>query len=107
LLDRNEKKKEDGKYIKGMGKWMREQTEKGLQEQLPSMKNSTKSDDPRLLKMTDGSIYSILVEKASGQTKVADKLYYLLNKKDMFHTKDELLTFVKTLNQNEINDLIN
>jgi hypothetical protein len=104
---RNEKKKEDGKYIKGMGKWMREQTEKGLQEQLPSMKNSTKADDPRLLKMTDGSIYSILLEKVSGQTKQADKLYYLLNKKEMFTSKGELLSFVTSLNQREINDLIN
>ena len=104
---RNEKKKEDGKYIKGIGKWMREQVEKGLEDKLPSMKNSTKSDDPRLLKMTDGTIYSILQEKVKGQTKLADKLYYLLNRKDMFSSKDELLTFVLTLNQTEINDLIN
>lgn len=104
---RNEKKKEEGKYIKGLGKWMREQIEKGLEEKLPSMKNATKADDPRLLKMTDGSIYSILLQKSSGQTKVADKLYYLLNKKEMFTNKEELLTFVRTLNQTEINDLIN
>jgi hypothetical protein len=104
---RNEKKKDEGKYIKGMGKWMREQCEKGLEEKQPSMKNSTKADDPRLLKMTDGSIYSILLEKVSGQTKQADKLYYLLNKKEMFTSKGELLSFVTSLNQREINDLIN
>jgi hypothetical protein len=104
---RNEKKKDEGKYIKGMGKWMREQSEKGLEEKQPSMKNSTKADDPRLLKMTDGSIYSILLEKVSGQTKQADKLYYLLNKKEMFTSKGELLSFVTSLNQREINDLIN
>ena len=104
---RNEKKKDEGKYIKGMGKWMREQSEKGLEEKQPSIKNSTKSDDPRLLKMTDGSIYSILLEKVSGQTKQADKLYYLLNKKEMFTSKGELLSFVTSLNQREINDLIN
>jgi hypothetical protein len=96
-----------GNTSKEWGKWMREQIEKGLEEKQPSIKNSTKSDDPRLLKMTDGSIYSILLEKVSGQTKQADKLYYLLNKKEMFTSKGELLSFVTSLNQREINDLIN
>ena len=104
---RNEKKKDEGKYIKGIGKWMREQIEKGLEEKLPSIKNNTKSDDPRLLKMTDGNIYSILQYKVNGETKLADKLYYLLNRKDMFSSKEELLSFVKDLKKEEINDLIN
>lgn len=104
---RNEKKKDDGKYIKGIGKWMREQKEQGLEEKQPSIKNSTKIDDPRLLKMVDGNIYSQLLGKVSNSTKTADKLYYLLNKKEMFSSKDELSTFVRNLNQQEINDLIN
>jgi hypothetical protein len=104
---RNENKKDDGKYIKGIGKWMREQVEKGLEEKQPSMKNSTKSDDPRLLKMIDGNIYSILLSKVSNSTKAADKLYYLLNRKEMFTNKDEFSSFARNLNQQEINDLIN
>lgn len=104
---RNEKKKEDGKYIKGIGKWMREQIEKGFEEKTPSMKNSTSSDDPRLLKMTDGNIYSILLSKVNYSTRTADKLYYVLNRKEMFSSKEEFINFVRTLNQNEINELIN
>lgn len=103
---RNEKKKDDGKYIKGIGKWMREQSEKGFEEKKPSMNNSTKSDDPRLLKMTDGNIYGILLSKV-GSTRVADKLYYLLNRKDKYSTKEELLSEAKKLNQQRINELIN
>ena len=104
---RNEKKKDDGKYIKGIGKWMREQIEKGLEEKMPSIKNSTSSDDPRLLKMTDGTIYSIISEKVNGSTKEADKLYYALNRKDLFSDKNELMDFVKKLNKEEITNLLN
>lgn len=104
---RNEKKKDDGKYIKGIGKWMREQVEKGFEEQMPSMKNKTSSDDPRLLKLTDGNLYAILLSKTNNSSKMADKLYYLLNRKEMFSSKEELSTFVRNLNQEEINDLIN
>lgn len=104
---RNEKKKDDGKYIKGIGKWMREQIEKGFEETMPSMKNSTKSDDPRLLKHTDGAIYALILTKVNNSTRKADKVYYLLNRKEMFASKDELLSFTKDLNQQEINNLIN
>jgi hypothetical protein len=104
---RNEKKKEDGKYIKGIGKWMKEQMLKGFEEKLPSMKNQTSADDPRLLKLTDGNIYSILLSKTDNSTKLADKIYYLLNKKEKFSSKEELLTVVRTLNKEEINNLIN
>lgn len=104
---RNEKKKDEGKYIKGIGKWMREQVEKGFDEKQPSMNNSTKSDDPRLLKMVDGGVYGIILEKVGNSTRTADKVYYLLNKKEMFQNKQELLLFVKELNHQEINQLIN
>lgn len=104
---RNEKKKEDGKYIKGIGKWMREQVEKGLEDKLPSMKNSTKSDDPRLLKMTDGTIYAVLMDKVEGQSAKADKLYSLFNNKDLFTSKNELLMMIKSLTKDEINNLLN
>jgi hypothetical protein len=104
---RNEKKKDDGKYIKGIGKWMREQVEKGFEESLPSIKNGTKSDDPRLLKHTDGAIYSILLEKTNGSTGMSDRIYQILNKKDDFTNRESLLNFVKGLDRDEINTLIN
>lgn len=104
---RNEKKKDDGKYIKGIGKFMKEQAEKGFEEAAPSIKNSTKSDDPRLLKMVDGNVYSVLLSKVSNSTRTADKLYHLLNKKTLFSTKDELLNYAKELNQTEINHILN
>ena len=104
---RNEKKKDDGKYIKGIGKWMREQVEKGFEESLPSIKNGTKSDDPRLLKHTDGAIYSILLEKTNGSTGMSDRIYQILNKKDDFTNRESLFNFVKGLDRDEINTLIN
>lgn len=104
---RNEKKKDDGKYIKGIGKWMREQVEKGFEESLPSIKNGTKSDDPRLLKHTDGAIYSILLEKTNGSTGMSDRIYQILNKKDDFTNREALLNFIKGLDRDEINTLIN
>lgn len=101
---RNENKNNDGKFIKGIGKWMREQVEKGLEEKLPSVKNSTKSDEPRLLKMIDGTIYSILYEKTDSNI-IAEKIYYRLNLKELFSTREKFLEYVKGLDQEEINEL--
>lgn len=103
---RNEKKKEDGKYIKGIGKWMREQMEKGFETKSPSMKNSTSKDDPRLLQRTDGSVYSAILQKVQNSTQKADKIYNEVNKKDLFNDRDQLLTFIKSLDQQEINDIL-
>ena len=103
---RNENKKDEGKYIKKIGKWMREQIEKGFEESLPSMKNSTKGDDPRLLKHIDGQIYSILLSKVNNSTGKADKIYFMLNKKDNFNDKSEMLNFIYGMDEEEITILL-
>jgi len=90
LYIREEKKKSDGMYIKKMGKWMSEQIEKGLEQQTPSMNNSTKLDDPRLLKFTDGTIYSFILDNVKSTGK-ADKIYSEHNRKDLYSTKEEML----------------
>lgn len=104
---RSENKKDDGKFIKKIGKWMREQIEKGFEESTPSMKNSTNSTDPRLLKLVDGQVYSTILSKVSDSTGKADKIYHQLNRKDIFNDKKELLNFVQSMDKEEINNLLN
>jgi hypothetical protein len=103
---RNEKKKDDGKYIKGIGKWMREQVEKGFEESLPSIKTTAKSDDPRLLKNTDGTIYMMLLDKCNNSTGKADRLYSYLNKKESFSTREAFVKYVKEMDKDEINTIL-
>ena len=104
---RNENKMDEGKFIKKIGKWMREQIEKGFEESMPSMKNSTSSTDPRLLKLVDGQVYSTILNKVSDSTGKADKIYNQLNRKDIFNDKKELLNFVQSMDNQEINNLLN
>ena len=104
---RNENKKDEGKFIKKIGKWMREQIEKGFEDSMPSMKNSTSSTDPRLLKLVDGQVYSTILNKVSDSTGKADKIYNQLNRKDIFNDKKELLNFVQSMDNQEINNLLN
>ena len=104
---RNENKKDEGKFIKKIGKWMREQIEKGFDESTPSMKNSTNSTDPRLLKLVDGQVYSTILTKVLNSTGKADKIYHQLNRKDIFNDKKELLNFVQSMDKEEINNLLN
>ena len=86
---RDEKKNEDGKYIKQLTKWLKEQKDKGIEPKSSKMSNSTKNDDPRLLKHTDGNIYSFLLDKVSS-TSQADKIYHEHNKKELYSTKEEM-----------------
>lgn len=104
---RDEKKKEDGKYIKKMGKWMVEQIEKGLEPKTPSIKNSTNGSDPRLLQRTDGNLYTLILSKVNNKTNLADKIYFKLNRKDLFDNRDQLSNFIKELSHEEINHLLN
>jgi hypothetical protein len=86
---RDEKKNEDGKYIKQLSKWLKEQKDKGIEPKSSKMFNSTNNDDPRLLKLTDGNIYSFILGKVS-TTSAADKIYQQFNKKELFSTKEEM-----------------
>jgi hypothetical protein len=86
---RDEKKNEDGKYIKQLTKWLKEQKDKGIEPKSSKMFNSTNNDDPRLLKLTDGNIYSFILGKVS-TTSAADKIYQQFNKKELFSTKEEM-----------------
>lgn len=95
---RNEKKKEDGKYIKGMGKWMREQVDKGLEDKPTSMKNNTKGDDPRLFKLVHGQLWSS-IETLTKSSKKADELYQKHNKKELYKDAQEMWVGI----MNEIN----
>jgi len=87
---RDEKKNEDGKYIKQLTKWLKEQKDKGIEPKSSKMFNSTKNDDPRLLKLTDGNIYSFILGKVSS-TGQADKIYHQHNKKELYSTKEEMM----------------
>lgn len=86
---RDEKKNQEGQYIKQLSKWLQEQKDKGLEPKKGKMTNSTKSTDPRLLTLTDGNIYSFILSKC-GSTSTADKIYSAHNKKELYSTKEEM-----------------
>ena len=88
---REEKKNNEGKYIKQLSKWLEEQKNKGIEPTKTKMTNSTKNDDTRLLKFTDGNIYSFILSKCDTTSK-ADKTYSEFNKKELFKTKEEMMS---------------
>lgn len=88
---RDEKKNEDGKYIKQLSKWLKEQKDKGIEPKSSKMFNSTKSDDPRLFKHTDGSIYTFILDRVNNSTSRADEIYHKHNKKELYSSKEEMI----------------
>jgi len=86
---REEKKNNEGKYIKQLSKWLQEQKDKGIEPKKGKMTNAAKSSDPRLLTLTDGNIYSFILSKC-GSTSMADKIYSAHNKKELYSTKEEM-----------------
>jgi len=88
---RDEKKNEDGKYIKQLTKWLKEQKDKGIEPKSSKMSNSTKNDDPRLLKHTDGGIYNFILDRTNNSTSRADKVYQEHNKKELYSNKEEMM----------------
>lgn len=102
LYIRNEMKKDDGKYIKKMGKWMREQTEKGLEEKTPSMKTKS-SSTKQTFKYQDGTIYNILETKLGSSTD-ADTVWNTLNIFGL--EKQEFLDIVRTETKESLLEMI-
>jgi hypothetical protein len=91
LYVREELKKNDGMYLKQLTKWLQEQKEKGIEIKPKDFKNKTSNDDHRLLKYTDGSIYTFILEKVGNSTQKADKVYSQFNRKDLYSNKDQMI----------------
>lgn len=99
LYVRKELQNENGKYMKKLSKWMVQQNDKGIQDELLPKK---KPDSKQTFKYTDGIIYGILQEKL-GSTKGIDYIYHILNTSGL--TKEELTNTVKELNKEELLEL--
>lgn len=100
LYVRSESKKEDGKFIKKLSKWMKEECDKGIEEDMIPKK---KSNMPRTFKYTDGNILAILEEKI-GSTKECEYVYHTLNNYGL--TKQEFYSVVKEQTKQELLNLI-
>lgn len=96
---RDENKKDGGKYIKSLSKWLKQQVEKGISKTLKSSPT-----DNRLFQHTDGEIYSIIYDRI-GTTVLTDRIYYQLNDKKLFETKRDLIIFINDLSDEELKTL--
>jgi len=106
LYIREENKNNDGKFIKGIGKWMKEQIEKGLESTSTKSTNSTNNDDLRLLKHVDGTIYNAILEACNNVNRTAEIVYSRLNRKDEFKTKNEFYSYVKGITKDEVDEIL-
>lgn len=88
---REEKKKNEGMYIKQLPKWLREQKEKGILSTMNNTTNLTSTKDERLFKFTNGNVYNRICDIVGGSTTVADKLYHRHNRKDLYSSADEMI----------------
>lgn len=93
-------KKENGKYIKNIGKWLKEQIDGGI-----TIKAKGITDD-RIIHTTDGQVYTKILDFI-GNTKDADKIYHILNSKELFKDKQGLLQFISSTNKQELLQLLN
>ena len=100
LYVRGEMKNEKGQYIKKISKWLKEEIEKGVEEELiPNKKANAK----QTFKYVDGTIYSILQNKL-GSTREADFVWHALNIYGL--NKEELFDLVKTETKENLLEII-
>lgn len=99
LYVRGEMKNNEGKYIKKLSKWLKEETDKGVDDELYKKKSSTKST----FKYTDGNIYSTLQDKLKSSTQT-DKVYHFLNNYGL--SPDEFRELVRTEDKETLLDLL-
>ena len=97
---RNEEKKENGKFIKQLSKWMKEQIEFGIPEEI---KKPVKREK-RLFEMTNAAVWQKINELgfSSNQT---DLIYQLLN--TSLESKEEFVKIIKSSTKEELQSLLN
>jgi hypothetical protein len=96
---RNEEKKENGKFIKQLSKWMKEQIEFGIPEEI---KKPVKREK-RLFEMTNAAVWQKINELgfSSNQT---DLIYQLLN--TSLESKEEFVKIIKSSTKEELQSLL-
>lgn len=102
LYIRNQMKDSNGKFIKNISKWIKEEVDKLKSPQQASKSNGTSTNDERLLMFQDGNITNMISSITKNQA-LADKLYLKLNKKSLFHSKEEFYKAVYLIT-NEITE---
>ena len=100
LYIRKEKKNENGKYMKKLSKWFKEEFDNGIEEE---MKPKIKSSPTQTFKYVDGIIYTMLTEKV-GSTKDLDYIYHMLNTSGL--SKEEFIQLVRESNKQDLLNLL-
>jgi hypothetical protein len=96
---RNEEKKENGKFIKQLSKWMKEQIELGIPEEI---KKPVKKEK-RLFEMTNAVVWD-RINKFGFTNNQTDLIYQILN--TSLDSKEEFVTLIKTSNKEDLESLI-
>ena len=99
LYVRGELKNEDGKFIKKLSKWMGEEFNKGIEEEVIPKKKHTST---KTYKSIDGNIFNILEEKL-GCSKDSNYIYHILNGYGL--TKQEFRSVVEESSKEELLNL--
>jgi hypothetical protein len=96
---RNEEKKENGKFIKQLSKWMKEQIELGIPEEI---KKPVKKEK-RLFEMTNAVVWD-RINQFGFTNNQTDLIYQILN--TSLDSKEEFVTLIKTSNKEDLESLI-
>jgi hypothetical protein len=97
---RNEEKKENGKFIKQLSKWMKEQIDTGIPEEI---KKPVKKEK-RLFEMTNAIVWQKINEFGFTNNQT-DIIYQLLN--TSLESKEEFVKLIKTSNKEDLESLLN
>lgn len=97
---RTESKVENGKWIKKMSKWIREEIDKGVKEEI---KPVVKSNSKKTFKWEDGNIYGLLQDKLGSAT-FATTAYAYLNSAGF--TKEQFREVVETTDKEDLLEMI-
>ena len=97
---RNEEKKENGKFIKQLSKWMKEQIDTGIPEEI---KKPVKKEK-RLFEMTNAVVWQKINEFGFTNNQT-DLIYQLLN--TSLESKEEFVKLIKTSKKEDLESLLN
>ena len=97
---RNEEKKENGKFIKQLSKWMKEQIDTGIPEEI---KKPVKKEK-RLFEMTNAVVWQKINEFGFSNNQT-DIIYQLLN--TSLDSKEEFVKLIKSSKKEDLESLLN
>ena len=97
---RNEQKNENGKYIKQLSKWMKEQVDAGIPEEIKKPVKKQK----RLFEMTNAVMWNEISNFGFSNSQT-DIIYQTLNSN--LESKEEFVTLIKTSTKEDLSTILN